>query len=72
MNKFKVEDKFNNSIDILNFNELQELAREINNNMILETNDKKDIEYLKNKDFSNIEVIDETLESAQIYIKQLN
>lgn len=67
-NTYQLVNEFNGDIDIFNFEEMQDLAKELNYQMTTETEDTSEIQERENKDFSDMETITEILESAQIYI----
>lgn len=70
-NLYKLINEFNGDTDIFNFEEMQDLAKELNYQMTIETEDNSEIQDRKNKDFSDMETITEILESAQIYIEKV-
>lgn len=70
-NTYQLVNEFNGDVDVFNFEEMQDLAKELNYQMTTETEDNSEIQERKNKDFSDMETITEILESAQIYVKKV-
>lgn len=70
-NTYKLVNEFNGDIDVFDFEEMQDLAKELNYQMTKEIKDNSEIQERKNKDFSDLETITEILESAQIYIEKI-
>lgn len=68
MECIKINDTFKNETYLLNFKDLQELAQQVNNDIIKETLNFEDRQTLLRKDFNKIDDIKETLESANIFI----
>lgn len=69
-NTYQLVNEFNGDVDVFNFEEMQDLAKELNYQMSIETEDNSEIQERENKDFSDMETITEILESAQIYVKK--
>ncbi|UXU70145.1 hypothetical protein [Mammaliicoccus sciuri] len=69
MNKFKLIDEHNNTVKIVDFEQLKNIAIDLNNTMIKDTPYFEDKQNLYNKDFNNLDVIKETLYFALIDIE---
>lgn len=70
-NTYKLVNEFNGDVDVFNFEEMQDLAKELNYQMTKEIKDNSETQERKNKDFSDLETITEILESAQIYVEKI-
>lgn len=71
MKKYKVIDEFNNTMDIVEFEELKGIAESLNEHIINDTPYFEDRQTLLNKDFNNIDDIKETLECANVIITEI-
>lgn len=69
MNKYKLVDEHNNIVKIVDFEQLKNIAIDLNNTMIQDTPYFEDRQKLYNKDFNNLDTIKETLYFVLIDIK---
>ncbi len=68
MTKYKLIDENNNIVKVVGFEQLKNIAIDLNNTMIKDTPYFEDKQKLYNKDFNNLETIKETLYFALINI----
>lgn len=70
MNKYKLIDENNDIVKIVDFEQLKNIAIDLNNTMIKDTPYFEDRQKLYNKDFNNLDVIKETLYFSLIDVKE--
>lgn len=70
MNKYKLVDEHNKTVEIVDFEQLKNIAIDLNNTMIKDTPYFEDRQKLYNKDFNNLDVIKETLYIILIDVKE--
>lgn len=69
MTKYKLTDENNNIVKVVDFEQLKNIAIDLNDTMIKDTPYFEDKQKLYNKDFSNLDTIKETLYFALIDVK---
>lgn len=70
MNKYKLIDEDNKILKVVDFEQLKNIAIDLNNTMIKDTPYFEDRQKLYNKDFNNLDTIKETLYFALIDVKE--